>query len=150
VTAAHAGCRCSAHAMPYLVCHAHYVLLPCTASQQQKADEEAAKVYEEFVESFKGDDGGPGRDGGGVKAFVRGGVVAPGSRSHEASGASCSAAVLACGTVESRGHYACSTGLCRFVLRWPENVGQHLACSLQLGDIGTWRHTRAGCMLPCS
>lgn len=51
----------------------------------QKADEEAAKVYEEFVESFKGDEG-PGRDSG-VKAFVRGGVVAPGSRSHEATGA---------------------------------------------------------------
>jgi hypothetical protein len=50
----------------------------------QKADEEAAKVYEEFVESFKGDDA-PGSEGG-VKAFVRGGVVAPGSRSHDATG----------------------------------------------------------------
>jgi hypothetical protein len=50
----------------------------------QRADEEAAKVYEDFVESFKGDD--PGRDGG-VKTFVRGGVVAPGSRSHDATGA---------------------------------------------------------------
>jgi hypothetical protein len=41
-------------------------------------------VYEEFVESFKGDEA-PGSDGG-VKAFVRGGVVAPGSRSHDATG----------------------------------------------------------------
>lgn len=47
-------------------------------------------MYEEFVESFKGDEG-PGKDGG-VKAFVRGGVVAPGSRSTDASGA-CSAGV---------------------------------------------------------
>lgn len=46
-------------------------------------------MYEEFVESFKGDEG-PGKDGG-VKAFVRGGVVAPGSRSVDASGASCQA-----------------------------------------------------------
>lgn len=53
--------------------------------KKRKADEEAAKVYEEFVESFKGDEG-PGRDSG-VKTFVRGGVVAPGSRSHEATGA---------------------------------------------------------------
>lgn len=52
----------------------------------QKADEEAAKVYEDFVESFKGDEGP--KDGG-VKAFVRGGVVAPGSRSTDASGGSC-------------------------------------------------------------
>lgn len=58
--------------------------LPCD-SGAQKADEEAAKVYEEFVESFKGDEA-PGSDGG-VKAFVRGGVVAPGSRSHDATGA---------------------------------------------------------------
>lgn len=53
--------------------------------KKRKADEEAAKVYEEFVESFKGDDA-PGKEGG-VKAFVRGGVVAPGSRSHDATGA---------------------------------------------------------------
>lgn len=62
--------------------------LPCCTAvslSYQKADEEAAKVYEEFVESFAGDDGG-GRDGG-VKAFVRGGIVAPGSRSHDATGA---------------------------------------------------------------
>ncbi len=52
----------------------------------QKADEEAAAVYEEFVASFQGDEAG--RDGG-VKAFVRGGVVAPGSRSTDASGAYC-------------------------------------------------------------
>lgn len=46
-------------------------------------------MYEEFVESFQGDDrAGSGRDGGsgGVKAFVRGGVVAPGSRSTDATG----------------------------------------------------------------
>jgi hypothetical protein len=45
-------------------------------------------VYEEFVESFKADEGGAGGgDSGGVKAFVRGGVVAPGSRAHDAVGA---------------------------------------------------------------
>jgi hypothetical protein len=66
----------SLHAM-----HPH----PLLYTPEQKADEEAAKVYEEFVESFKGDDA-PGKEGG-VKAFVRGGVVAPGSRSHDATGA---------------------------------------------------------------
>jgi hypothetical protein len=56
-------------------------------------------VYEEFVESFKADEApsGSGRDGGsGVKAFVRGGVVAPGSKPHEAPlGAFPSAGVVA-------------------------------------------------------
>ena len=42
----------------------------------QKAEEEAAKVYEEFVESFGVDEGG--KDGPGVKTFVRGGTVTPG------------------------------------------------------------------------
>ncbi len=41
----------------------------------QKADEEAAKVYEEFVESFKTEE--PSRKSGG---FVRGGTVLPGSK----------------------------------------------------------------------
>lgn len=82
-----------AHATPADSCHgmcAHDAVAYCYAALlqlYQKADEEAAKVYEEFVESFAGDDGG-GRDGG-VKAFVRGGVVAPGSRSHDATGAWC-------------------------------------------------------------
>lgn len=48
----------------------------------QKAEEEAAKVYEEFVESFAAND----EDKSGVKAFVRGGTVLPGQKSHEASG----------------------------------------------------------------
>lgn len=69
----------------------------------QKADEEAAKVYEEFVESFKGDEGG-GQDGN-VKAFVRGGVVAPGSRSHEATGAS------ACMQSTQSGHIISDRGI---------------------------------------
>jgi hypothetical protein len=49
----------------------------------QKADEEAAKVYEEFVESFSSD---PTEDGRGVKAFVRGGTVMPGSSAHDGAG----------------------------------------------------------------
>lgn len=59
---------------------------PCTP-QPQRAEEEAAAVYEEFVESFKVDDEPGGRGGGGPKAFVRGGVVAPGSSSHAPIGA---------------------------------------------------------------
>jgi U2-associated protein SR140 len=49
----------------------------------QKADEEAAKIYEEFVESFKSEEE-PTRDAPGVKAFVHGGVAMPGSRQPEA------------------------------------------------------------------
>ncbi len=45
----------------------------------QKADEEAAKVYEEFVESFKSENDG-GRQ---PKQFVRGGTVLPGSKPSE-------------------------------------------------------------------
>lgn len=41
----------------------------------QRLDEEAAQVYEEFVTSFDGGSAQPG-----PKAFVRGGVVEPGSR----------------------------------------------------------------------
>lgn len=37
----------------------------------QRADEEAARLYEEFVESFKADDVPGG------KAFVRGGTINP-------------------------------------------------------------------------
>lgn len=52
----------------------------------QKAEEEAAKVYEEFVESFQANEPqhnryGPRDDG--PKPFVRGGVVMPGSKPHE-------------------------------------------------------------------
>jgi hypothetical protein len=49
----------------------------------QKAEEEAAKVYEEFVESFAADEA---EDGRGVKAFVRGGTVMPGSSAHDGAG----------------------------------------------------------------
>ncbi|KAF8062719.1 RRC1 [Scenedesmus sp. PABB004] len=53
--------------------------------KKRRADEEAAKVYEEFVESFKADEPDDRRgSGAGVKAFVRGGVVTPGSRPQEA------------------------------------------------------------------
>ena len=40
----------------------------------QRADAEAAKLYEEFVVSFQAE------DEGGLKTFVRGEVVEPGSR----------------------------------------------------------------------
>ncbi|EFJ48766.1 hypothetical protein VOLCADRAFT_104604 [Volvox carteri f. nagariensis] len=46
-----------------------------------KADEEAARVYEEFVESFKTEDE-PAKRGG--TGFVRGGTVLPGSKPTEA------------------------------------------------------------------
>lgn len=65
----------------------------------QKAEEEAAKVYEEFVDSFgsgskeeprRGSHGGAGGGGGGAgggmggpKAFLRGGTVMPGGRQME-------------------------------------------------------------------
>ena len=39
----------------------------------QRDDEEAAKVYEEFVKDFGGGDDEPGK-----KVFVRGGVIQPG------------------------------------------------------------------------
>ncbi|KAF6245152.1 hypothetical protein COO60DRAFT_1467710, partial [Scenedesmus sp. NREL 46B-D3] len=60
--------------------------LHCTgtsATNLQKADEEAAKVYEEFVESFAAEQA---EDGRGVKAFVRGGTVMPGSSAHDGAG----------------------------------------------------------------
>jgi len=60
-----------------------HLALTCWHVNQQRADEEAAKIYEEFVESFKTEEE---EDNRGVKAFVRGGTVQPGSRSHEASG----------------------------------------------------------------
>lgn len=48
----------------------------------QRADEEAAKLYESFVESFEVEQrGGPQHGGGGHDpngGFVRGGVVMPG------------------------------------------------------------------------
>jgi U2-associated protein SR140 len=50
-------------------------------SNIQREDEEAAKLYEEFVESFEADDKKP-------KAFVRGGIIDPSKRvGHEAEGA---------------------------------------------------------------
>jgi hypothetical protein len=53
----------------------------------QKAEEEAAKVYEEFVEAFASDDvqkPAPARSTAGSKQpFVRGGTVMPGQRSEE-------------------------------------------------------------------
>lgn len=63
--------------------HLHLHICECVYTCLQKADEEAAKVYEEFVESFKSDETD---ERGGVKTFVRGGTVAPGSRSTEAVG----------------------------------------------------------------
>jgi hypothetical protein len=74
---------------------------------KQKAEEEAAKVYEEFVDSFGssgrddrrdgshgggggssggasgGGGGGAGGGGGGPKVFLRGGTVMPGTRQTE-------------------------------------------------------------------
>jgi hypothetical protein len=55
--------------------------LTLALSNIQREDEEAAKLYEEFVESFEADDKKP-------KAFVRGGVIDPSKRvGHEAEGA---------------------------------------------------------------
>lgn len=45
----------------------------------QRADEEAARLYEEFVESFKADDVPGG------KAFVRGGTINPNDRAKPSS-----------------------------------------------------------------
>ncbi|CAD7701765.1 unnamed protein product [Ostreobium quekettii] len=42
--------------------------------KKKRADEEAAKLYEEFVESFKADEEKPGH-----KTFVRGGTIMPGT-----------------------------------------------------------------------
>eukprot|EP00798_Chlamydomonas_sp_ICE-L_P032267 gene32267-16833_t len=56
-------------------------------SQFQKADEEAAKVYEDFVESFKSEEAPMSRGGGPpVKAFLRGGIVQPGQSDTGGSG----------------------------------------------------------------
>ena len=63
---------CTAQRMDRMGSHEH--TWPCMGAQ--KAEEEAAKVYEEFVESFGVDEGG--KDGPGVKTFVRGGTVTPG------------------------------------------------------------------------
>lgn len=43
-------------------------------AKKKRADEDAARLYEEFVESFKAD------DGPGAKAFVRGGTINPDGR----------------------------------------------------------------------
>lgn len=54
----------------------------CQLLTKQRADEEAAKLYESFVESFEVEQrGGPQHGGGGHDpngGFVRGGVVMPG------------------------------------------------------------------------
>ena len=47
----------------------------------QKADEETAKLYEEFVESFKSEE--DERSAAGAKEFVRGGMVMPGTKPTE-------------------------------------------------------------------
>lgn len=47
----------------------------------QRDDEEAAKVYEEFVKDF----GGADNEDPGKKAFVRGGVIQPGQQSSSSS-----------------------------------------------------------------
>ena len=52
----------------------------------QRADAEAAKLYEEFVESF-GDGGGDGEGGAAPRAFVRGGTIQPGSSAAAAAAA---------------------------------------------------------------
>jgi U2-associated protein SR140 len=61
-------------------------------SLPQRDDEEAAKVYEEFVKEFAGDDaeaGGPSSQApGGSRPFVSGGVVRPGQGPAAASPAS--------------------------------------------------------------
>lgn len=73
------------HDIPHtLVCTYIHTYTYTHNTTAQKAEEEAAKVYEDFVESFQADEDGGGEPG--TKAFVRGGVVAPGSKSHEASG----------------------------------------------------------------
>ena len=53
----------------------------------QRADAEAAKLYEEFVQSF-GDGGGDGEGGAAApRAFVRGGTIQPGSSAAAAAAA---------------------------------------------------------------
>ena len=52
----------------------------------QRADAEAAKLYEEFVESF-GDGAGDGEGGAAPRAFVRGGTIQPGSSAAAAAAA---------------------------------------------------------------
>ncbi|GIL64797.1 hypothetical protein Vafri_18665, partial [Volvox africanus] len=49
--------------------------------RKRKADEDAARIYEEFVESFKAEDEPAKRGGAG---FVRGGTVLPGSKPTDA------------------------------------------------------------------
>ncbi|MCO5566279.1 hypothetical protein L7F22_019955 [Adiantum nelumboides] len=46
-------------------------------AKKKRADEDAARLYEEFVESFKAD------DGPGAKAFVRGGTINPDGRDDD-------------------------------------------------------------------
>lgn len=48
-------------------------------AKKKRADEDAARLYEEFVESFKAD------DGPGAKAFVRGGTINPDDRGSSVS-----------------------------------------------------------------
>lgn len=46
----------------------------------QRAEDETARLYAEFVESFQGD------SGPGSKAFVRGGTIDPNDKLKEAEG----------------------------------------------------------------
>ncbi|KAK9825189.1 hypothetical protein WJX81_005170 [Elliptochloris bilobata] len=67
--------------------------------KKRRADAEAAKLYEEFVQSFG--DGGEGEGGGAApRAFVRGGTIQPGS-----SAAAAVAAAAVAGASAKRGRY---------------------------------------------
>ncbi len=55
------------------------------AAKAQRADAEAAKLYEEFVESFG--DAGQAEGKTEPRAFVRGGTIQPGSSAAAASAA---------------------------------------------------------------
>ena len=48
----------------------------------QRAEDETARLYQEFVESFQGDNAGP-------KAFVRGGTINPNERLKNDSEGQC-------------------------------------------------------------
>lgn len=57
---------------------------PAPSPRLQKADEETAKLYEDFVESFQAPEPRrPAMGGPPIRAFVRGGTVMPGQRPDE-------------------------------------------------------------------
>lgn len=66
---------------PFHLCLTSVVLSKhaCALIDLQRADEDAARLYEEFVESFKAE------DGPGAKAFVRGGTINPDDRGSSLS-----------------------------------------------------------------